>query len=99
MNLQLDMFAAGEADQLPPWNDPAICNRIDIHTETDRDHVGTGEVGRVGNNSTCIVVRAVACDGQVIKAWRFNPSERDQAFQFFNGKERELVQNRQSKLL
>jgi hypothetical protein len=74
-------------------------SRIDVHTEIDRDHVGAGEVGRVGNNSTCIVVRAVGHDGQIVKAWRFSPSERDAAFQLFAAQERELVRNRQSKFL
>jgi hypothetical protein len=99
MTLQLDMFAAGEADALPPWVDPAVCVQYGCAVETDRDHVGAEAVGRVGNNAPCVVVRAIGCAGETLRAWRFSGAQQTEAYDFIREQERKLARNRQAVLL
>ena len=99
MNLQLDMFAAGETHTLPPWDDPEVCRHYECTTETDCDHVGAGEVGRVGKTAPCIVVRAVGANDQTLRAWRFEASEQRRAYEFATKQQAVLTENRQTRLL
>lgn len=69
--MQLDIFAAGQADSLPAHQDPARVARVEITTETDRDHVGESAIGRVGNNREVDVVRVIGHDGAVLLAEQF----------------------------
>lgn len=99
MNLQLDMFAAGETDTLPPWIDPALCSHYQCDVEIDADHVGLESVGCLGNNSSCLVVRAMSHAGEPLRAWRYEASEARAAWLFRDAQERELRANQQQRLL
>jgi hypothetical protein len=100
--MQLDIFAAGQADSLPAHLDPARAARVEIITDIDRDHVGESAVGRVGNNREVDVVRVIGLDGSVLLAEQFTSPATGKyapgAVRLFQELSRALDRNRQSTL-
>lgn len=96
MNLQTDIFAAGEADSLPPHLDPAKVAAVHVRPMEDRDHVGEQAVGRFGNNRLCAVLEVLDAAGEILHAERFD--DYDSAERASRAMLRKLDANRQQLL-
>jgi hypothetical protein len=68
MNLQTDLFGAGETDSIPPHLDPARVAAIEVRPARDTDHVGTEDVGRYGNDTIVYVVEVHGRCGEILFA-------------------------------
>jgi hypothetical protein len=71
MKTQTDLFGVGETRSFPPHLDPAkvVCCRV--RADTDRDHVGAGEVERYGNNAGVYVFEVLGPREIVLHAETF----------------------------
>ncbi len=98
MIAQLDMFAAGEVDTLPPWLDPQVCERICAEQARDSDHVGADSIGRVGNDALVIVISAEDKHGNKLNAWTYPATQEAAAYAWAESLQDQLAANRQRKL-
>lgn len=71
MSTQLDIFGGGEANSFPPHLDPAKVVACRVRMDTDRDHVGTDEIGKFGNNATVFVFEVLGAREVVLYAESF----------------------------
>ena len=98
MTLQTDFFAAGETRSLPPHLDPAIVGAIQMRSAIDRDHVGSADVGRYGNNAAVVVLEVMDKAGGLIFAQQFPADREREAMNLANDFGRRLEANRQADL-
>lgn len=70
-----DDFLASSAPTFPPWADPARVEQVRVQLATDRDHIGTEEIGKLGNNREVYVLTVEDADGQVLRHETFDGAE------------------------